>query len=56
MFLILTTTVFGISKEVTVAELAIEVFCPADAETASCLFQSQAAVPQGAAPEPGIVA
>jgi len=54
--LISTTTVFGTPTEVTVAELAIEAFYPADAETASRLLELQTGVPPDAAPGPGSVA
>ncbi len=54
--LISTTTVFGTPTEVTVAELAIEAFYPADAKTASRLLQLQTSLPPVAPPEPGRMA
>ena len=40
--LILTTTVFGTPTEVTLSELAIEAFYPADAATADCFSSTTA--------------
>lgn len=44
-----TTTVFGTAVEVTLSELAIESFFPADAETAEALRRGALGTPSPAA-------